>query len=146
MCDPMISSTSVQDVVDQLARDPLPHIVLLKHLLAYPEHVRVHRVVDGAGAATLVLLEARVSPYDRETYPKAAVAAFISSGHPALTAPSHRRRGLGARVVRTALAELAERGLIPRYQVEAHNTPSIGLAETVGPTPFLTIVHYAHHC
>ena len=260
----MISSTSVPDVVDELARDPLPQIVLLKHLWAYPEHVRAHRVVDGASAATLVLLEARVSPYDRETYPKAAVAAFISSDHPALTAlllshvpcgvgivfklsrdadlapvrsqfaverrtafvsftstgaveptpgvrittepddatlhlfetqghdpsllrpllrsgkafacvlercggtlstciafeifgrvwevggvvtaPSHRRRGLGARVVRTALAELAQRGLIPRYQVEAHNTPSIGLAEAVGLSSFLTIVHYAHHC
>jgi ribosomal protein S18 acetylase RimI-like enzyme len=255
---------SVHDVVDELARDPLPHIVLLKHLLAYPEHVRVHRVADGRGAATLVVLDAQVSPYDRETYPTAAVAAFISSDHPALTAsllshiprgvgivfklsrdadvapvksqfaverrtafvsftstgavepaagvrittepddatlelfeaqghgrswlqpllrsgrafacvlerggdtlsacvafeiygrvwelggvvtaPSHRRRGLGARVVRTALAALAERALVPRYQVEAHNKASIGLASVVGLAPFLTIVHYAHEC
>jgi len=243
---------------------PLRNIVLLKHLQAYREHVRVHRVADATGAATLVLLDAAASAYDRETYPRAAVAAFISSEHPALTAallshvprgvgivfklsreadltpvqsqfsverrtafvsltstgavepaadvritaepddatlelfetqghdwswlrprlrsgrafacvlegggdtlsayiafeiygrvwevggvvtaPSHRRRGLGARVVRTALAELAGRGLVPRYQVEEHNTPSIGLAAAVGLAPFLTIVHYAHDC
>jgi ribosomal protein S18 acetylase RimI-like enzyme len=260
----MTTRTSLQDVVDDLARDPLRHIVLLKHLLAYPEHVSVHRVAAAAGAATLVLLEASVSPYDRETYPRAAVAAFISSDHPALTAsllshiprgvgivfklsrdvdvapvqsqfaverrtafvsftstgaveraagvriptepadatlelfeaqgherswlrpmlrsgrafacvlerggdtlsacvafeiydrvwevggvvtaPSYRRRGLGARVVRTAFAELAERALTPRYQVEAHNKASIGLARAVGLAPFLTIVHYAHAC
>lgn len=260
----MTLHSSVQDVVDELAREPLRHIVLLKHLLAYPEHVRVHRVADGAGAATLVLLDMSISPYDRETYPKAVVAAFISSDHPALTAsllahvprgvgivfklsreadvapvashfaierrtafvsftatgafappagvrittepddaalelfetqghdrswlrpllrsgrafasvlerdgdtlsaclafeiygqvwevggvvtaPSHRRRGLAARVVGTALAALSERALIPRYQVEARNTASIGLASAVGLAPFLTIVHYAHNC
>jgi len=258
------SHTAVQDVVDELARDPLRHIVLLKHLLAYPEHVRIHRVSDATGAATLVVLEASASPYDRQTYPRAALAAFISSDQPGLTASlmshvprgvgvvfklsreadlapvrmhfaverrtafvsftsagaverdadvrvttdpgdanlelfahqghdrswlepllrrgrafacvmarggetlsacvafenygpvwevggvvtalSHRRRGLAARVVRSALAELAERALIPRYQVEAHNKASIGLARSVGLAPFLTIVHYAHDC
>jgi RimJ/RimL family protein N-acetyltransferase len=63
-----------------------------------------------------------------------------------VTAASLRRRGFGARVVRTALAELAERALIPRYQVEAHNKASIALAKAVGLAPFLTIVHYAHAC
>ncbi len=77
--------SSVQDVIDELARDPLPHIILLKQLLAYPEHVKVHRISDSTGAATLVLLETSVSSYDRETYPRAAVAAFIASDHPELT-------------------------------------------------------------
>ena len=63
-----------------------------------------------------------------------------------VTAPEHRRKGLGARVVRAALAELSRRGLAPRYQVEEHNTASIGLANSVGLTPFLTITHYAHGC
>ena len=45
-----------------------------------------------------------------------------------VTAPAHRRKGLGARMVRTALAELGERGLKPRYQVEEHNTASIALS------------------
>jgi GNAT superfamily N-acetyltransferase len=256
--------TPRQEIVDELARDPLRHIVLLKHLLAYPEHVRIHRVSNAAGAATLVAVEAAVSPYDRQTYPRAAVAAVISSDHPTLTtsllpyiprgvgvvfklsqaadlppiqsqftvkrrtafvsftssgtdgsaagvrittepsdatlrlvaaqghdeswlrpllpngrafacvlerggnilsaclafenyrpvwevggvvtAPRHRRKGLGAQVVRAALAELSRRALIPRYQVEVHNKPSIGLAKAVGLTPFLTITHYAHDC
>jgi hypothetical protein len=33
---------------------------------------------------------------------------------------------------------------MPRYQVEEHNKASIGLAQSVGLTPFLTIEHYAH--
>jgi GNAT superfamily N-acetyltransferase len=256
--------TPHQEIVDELARDPLRHIVLLKHLLAYPEHVRIHRVSAAAGTATLVALETSVSPYDRQTYPRAMVAAFISSDHPTLTAsllsyvprgvgvvfklsraadlppiqsqftvkrraafvsftssgtegsalgvritkePSdailrlfeaqghdetwlrpllrsgkafacvlehrgdvlsaclafenyrpvwevggvitaspHRRKGFGARVVRAALAELSQRALVPRYQVEVQNKPSIGLAKAVGLAPFLTITHYAHDC
>jgi ribosomal protein S18 acetylase RimI-like enzyme len=63
-----------------------------------------------------------------------------------VTAPSHRQKGFGARVVRTVLAELTKRGLVSRYQVEEHNTASIRLAESVGLTRFLTIVHYAHEC
>ncbi|MGH2625073.1 MAG: GNAT family N-acetyltransferase, partial [Anaerolineales bacterium] len=62
------------------------------------------------------------------------------------TAPAHRRRGLGARVVRMAIAELAHRGLRPRYQAEEHNMASIRLARSAGLTPFLTVVHYAHNC
>lgn len=256
---------AVQDAIDELAGGPLRHIVLLKQLLVYPEHVTIHRASGPEGAATLALLDASVSPYDRQTYPRAALAAFISSDHPKLTeslmpkvprgvgivfklsrdadlapvhqhflverrtafqsftsagpfepdpgvyittrppgdavsqlfeaqghdrawfepllrsgrafacvlargsdtlsacfafenfgrlwevggvvtAPSHRRRGLGTRVVRTALAALTERGLAPRYQVEVHNEASVGLARSVGLAPFLTITHYAHEC
>lgn len=258
----MIQSVALQDAVDVLARDPLRNIVLLKQLLAYPEHVRVHRVSGAEGAATLVTLETSVSSYDRQAYPRAALAAFITSDHPELTAallsplprgvgivfklsreadlapvqsqfpverrtafisftadggweadpgveissrpgdrpfalfeaqgherawleplsrggkafactlrqgdevhaacfafenygtvwevggvvtaPAHRRQGLGARVVRRALAELATRGLTPRYQVEARNEASIRLARSIGLAPFLTIVHYEH--
>ena len=260
----MMPLTSVQDVVDELARDPLRHIVLLKQLLAHPEHVKIYRLSESTGAATLVVLDVSVSPYDRQTYPRATVAALISSDRPELTAslmshvprgvgvvfklsreadlapvelqfaverrmafvsftstgtfeqaasvrittdpgdttlrlfeaqghgrswlepllrsgkafacvlerdgetlsaciafenygpvwevggvitvPSHRGRGLGRSVVRTALAKLSERALIPRYQVEEHNKASIGLAQSVGLAPFLTIVHYAHEC
>ena len=59
-----------------------------------------------------------------------------------VTDPAHRRKGFGARVVRTALAEIAKRGLKPRYQVEEDNIASIALARSVGLTPFLTITHY----
>ena len=250
--------------MSDLARDPLRNIVLLKQLLAFPEHVEVHRASGAGGAATLVSLQTSASPYDREAYPAASVAAFITSDRPALTAslmphvprgvgvvfkldreadvpaieahfplarrtafvsftsangadrnagvdvttdpddtafelfttqghdrawlepllssgkafacvlrsggatrsaciayenygpvwevggvvtaPSHRRQGLGARVVGTALAELARRKLAPRYQVEEGNAASIQLARSVGLAPFLTITHYAHGC
>lgn len=256
--------TSIEDVTAELAREPLRHVVLLKQLLAYPRDVTVHRATGPEGAATLVALQTAASPYDRQAYPGATVAAFIESDHPRLTASlmprvptgvgivfklsseadravvesrfavtrrtafisftsgdgaepddgvrltsspdaaafalfetqghdrtwlepllrsgrafaamlerdgetlsaciafescgpvwevggvvtlsSQRRRGLGARVVATALAELARRGLAPRYQVEERNQPSIRLAQSVGLTPFLTIVHYAHQC
>jgi GNAT superfamily N-acetyltransferase len=260
----MTPLTTAPAVIEALARDPLRHIVLLKQLVAYPAHVKVHRVSGAAGTATLVALDTSVSSYDRHAYPKAGIAAFISSDHPELTAslmshvprgvgivfklsseadlaavashfpvarrtafvsftsaggsppgpgvqvtsapsdaalrmfetqghdqawlrlllgggkafacvlerggdavsaclayenygavwevggvvtaPSHRRQGLGKLVVRTALAQLAGRGLAPRYQVEEHNTASIALARSVGLAPFLTIVHYAHAC
>ena len=93
----MAPPVSVRHVVDELARDPLPNIVLLKHLLAYPQHSRVHRVSDAAGAATLVVLDASVSSYDRKACPGAAFVVLISSDHPDLTAQlmCHVPRGVG---------------------------------------------------
>jgi ribosomal protein S18 acetylase RimI-like enzyme len=256
----MTFAISIDSAIEELARDPLRHVVLLKQLLAYPGHVKPYRASDCAGSAILLALEASASAYDRQTYPEADIVALLSSDHPSLTAsllsclprdvgivfklsrgadlppietkfsvarrtafvsftssgvaapdaqvrvtvtpgeaafqmfetqgherswvesmlatdrafacvleqesdtasvclvyenwnpvwevggvvtsPEHRRMGLGARVVRTALAELGERGLKPRYQVEEHNTASIALARSVGLAPFLTIVHY----
>lgn len=258
----MSTPAAIQDAIDRLARDPLPNIVLLKQLLAYPMHVQVHEVSGPEGAAVLIVLDTAASPYDRQAYPTAAIAAFVASDHPSLTAalmariplgvgivfklskeadlgpleahftvarrtafvsftsgvrfepipgvqissvpsdaafrlfetqghdrpwlrpllrqgrafasvaerdgetlaacfafenfgpvwevggvvtaPAHRRKGLGTRVVRTVLAELAKRGLAPRYQVEEHNTASLALARSVGLVPFLTITHYSH--
>ena len=79
------------EVVRRLERQPLRNIVLLKHIEAFPGHVSVAQVSDGADTATLVLLDTTASTYDRETYPQAAFAALISSDHPRLT-----RRLLGA--------------------------------------------------
>jgi RimJ/RimL family protein N-acetyltransferase len=59
-----------------------------------------------------------------------------------VTSPQHRRRGLASRVVRTALAELQRRSLIPRYQVNEDNLPSIRLARSVGLHQFLQLTHY----
>lgn len=262
--EPSSERTSVQDVADDLARDPLRNIVLLKQLLAYRKQVRVRQVSGPEGMATLVELDTAFSLWDRQVYPKADITAFVSSDHPKLIVPliahlprgagivfklcqeadvvpvqtqfsierrtafmsftaagsfvpdsdvrttsvpseaayqlfesqghdrgwlepllvagkafacvlehdglplsaclafenysqiwevggvvtiaSRRKRGLGARVVRTALARLSEDGLVPRYQVEEHNEASIGLARSVSLTPFLTITHYAHEC
>jgi len=79
------------EVIRRLERQPLRNIVLLKHIEAFREHVSVAQVCDGSDTATLVLLNATASPYDRETYPQAALAALISSDHPRLT-----RRLLGS--------------------------------------------------
>lgn len=94
------------EVVDRLERRPLRNIVLLKHIEAFREHVSVAQVCDGPDTATLVLLDTTGSPYDRETYPQAALAALISSDHPCLT-----RRLLGSvPAERTIVFKLASDG------------------------------------
>ena len=256
----MSFAISTKSAIEELARDPLRHVVLLKQLLAYPDHVKAYRASGDGKSAILLALEASASAYDRQAYPAADIVAFISSDHADLTAallaclprdvgivfklsreadlrpletkfsvarrtafisftsderlepesevrvttapggaafrmfetqgheqawvrslletgrafacvleeggdaasaclvyenwgpvwevggvvtvPAHRRKGLGARVVRAALAELAQRGLKPRYQVEETNTASIALAQSVGLAPFLTITHH----
>ncbi|TWT10820.1 GNAT family N-acetyltransferase [Reyranella sp. CPCC 100927] len=60
------------------------------------------------------------------------------------TPPEHRGQGLAARVVRTALAELERRQLIPRYQVHEENVPSVRLAQSIGLDQFLQITHFLH--
>ncbi len=260
----MRSAPDLRAIIDHLVGDPLRNVVLLKQLRAYRGHVTAHRTAGPLGVATLVVLDTSVSPYDRQAYPGAAIAAFIASDDPRLTAellqhlpvgvgivfklsheadlapvagrfpverrtafvsftsteereldagaaittvpdddafalletqgherawlepllaagnafacvlqldrrvaavcfafenhgpvwevggvvtaPADRRKGLGARVVRTALAELSRRRLVPRYQVEEHNVASIRLAHSIGLRPFLTITHYAHGC
>ena len=84
--DPMTTLLSVGDAIAALANEPLRHIVLLKQLLAYPDHVRIHRASGAAGAATLVALDVSASSYDRQAYPGAVLAAFVSSDDPDLTA------------------------------------------------------------
>jgi RimJ/RimL family protein N-acetyltransferase len=56
--------------------------------------------------------------------------------------PEHRGRGHARRAVRAALAELARRKLISRYQVEEANIASIRLATALGMTRFLTLTHF----
>ena len=58
-----------------------------------------------------------------------------------VTRSDRRREGLAGRVVATALAVLAERGLIARYHVADGNTASIALAERLGLQRFLTLTH-----
>lgn len=60
------------------------------------------------------------------------------------TPPEHRGQGLAARVVRTALAELERRHLLPRYQVHEENVPSVRLAQSIGLDQFLQITHFLH--
>lgn len=257
--------TSRAETVRELEREPLRNVVLLKHLAAFPDRTTAHRVTGKEGSATLVLVGAEESAYDRDTYPDAAWVALVGSDHPTLTArlidhvprgagvvfklsadgdrdavaarfavepqarflsytardgarfdrdpevlvmddpgddamalfeaqghargwlrpllaagvafacilhgrdgrpasvcfafENHGRvwevggvftpgllrgQGLARRAVQTALAVLRERGLAPRYQVDAGNRPSIALAEGIGLRRFLTISHYLH--
>ena len=59
-----------------------------------------------------------------------------------VTPEPHRGLGFASRVVRSALAELQRRGLVPRYQVNEANRASIRLAESVGLRLFLQLTHF----
>lgn len=259
----MESALARTQFIDDLEREPLRNVVLLKQLVAFPEHTTGYRATNHAGvAAHLVVVDARTSSYDRETYPTAARVALISSNDAAMTArvidvlprdrgivfklasavdrkvvasrfpierkaafhsftagskferdadvhtgndPSDmaiglleaqghfrdwllpllrsdrafvcninaggelasicmafesygrvwevggvvtpepfRGRGFAGRVVRTALAVLSERALIPRYQVNGHNHASLSVARKTGLQHFLTLEHHLY--
>ncbi|CAH1192203.1 hypothetical protein PAECIP111892_00885 [Paenibacillus auburnensis] len=61
------------------------------------------------------------------------------------TAEAGRRKGLAARVVRTALHHTLQRGYIPRYQVQDSNMASIRLAEAVGLTLAVKLEHWINY-
>ena len=58
------------------------------------------------------------------------------------TEGQHRRQGLARKVVTAALAYLAGRKLIPRYQVRSDNVESAQLALSVGLREFIQIDHW----
>ncbi|WP_310828786.1 GNAT family N-acetyltransferase [Paenibacillus pedocola] len=61
------------------------------------------------------------------------------------TAEAGRRKGLAARIVRTALHHTLQRGYTPRYQVQDTNTASIRLAEAVGLTLAVKLEHWMNY-
>ncbi|MFO1079604.1 MAG: GNAT family N-acetyltransferase [Reyranellaceae bacterium] len=80
-----MAELTIAAALERLADQPLRNLVLLKHLMAYPDHVVAHGVDGPEGSATLVLLDARASAYDRVAYPEARHVAFVTSDHPRLT-------------------------------------------------------------
>lgn len=72
-------------IIGRLAAESLENVVLLKHLTAYPKATRALAAMEGGKTATLVLLDAADSPYDRATYSDAAVVAFLASESEALS-------------------------------------------------------------
>ncbi|MGD9885310.1 MAG: GNAT family N-acetyltransferase [Reyranella sp.] len=130
----MTTLLSVRDAIDVLAAEPLRHIVLLKQLLAYPDHVQVHRASGAAGTAMLVALDVSASAYDRQTYPRAAVAAFVSSDDPDLTASLLRTlpRNVGIVFKLSREADLAP--VAARFAVE-RRTAFISFTSTGGCEP-----------
>jgi len=70
---------------------------------------------------------------EQDRHPRAVCLAFqnhrrIWEVGGVVTPVQHRGQGLASRVVRSSLAELRRRGLVPRYQVNEGNLPSIRLA------------------
>lgn len=72
-------------ILSRLRKTKLRHAVILKYYLALPGHTKMVQVTEDDSSATLLLLDADASPYDRETYPDAQTIAFIVSDHPTLT-------------------------------------------------------------
>jgi RimJ/RimL family protein N-acetyltransferase len=80
-----------------LRRDPLKHAVLLKYLLATPG-AQLHQIVRGDLSCNLLLIDPKLSSYDRRTYPEATAAVLIASDDPALTRELMRVVPRGERV------------------------------------------------
>lgn len=84
---------------------------------------------------------------ERDHEPRSVCLAFQNHRHiwevgGVVTPAQHRGQGLASRVVRTSLAELQRRGLVPRYQVNEDNLPSIRLATSTGLRQFLQLTHF----
>jgi ribosomal protein S18 acetylase RimI-like enzyme len=104
-------------------------------------HKQLMRIVTHA-PQVLQPLERNVVLLKRITaFPDDTNAYLVESIGGVVPSPSHRSLGLGSRVVQAALAELARRGLLARYQVGEDNLTSIGLARSIGMTQFLTLTH-----
>jgi GNAT superfamily N-acetyltransferase len=68
----------LEEVLALLRRDLLSNIVPLKMMAAYPTEARCR----AAGEAALVLLPARVSPFDRQMYPGVHTVVMLSGSDP----------------------------------------------------------------
>lgn len=84
---------------------------------------------------------------DHDSEPRSVCLAFQNHRNiwevGGVVAPTqHRGQGLASRVVRSALAELQRRRLVPRYQVNEDNLPSIRLALSIGLRQFLRLTHF----
>lgn len=106
------------EIIAALSRDPMRHIVLLKHLQAYPQHVTAHRVEGPQGAATLVALDTGASAYDRQAYPKAALAVLIASDHPDLTAALLGQVPRGTGIVFKLASETDRQAVATQFAIE----------------------------
>lgn len=117
----MIAIRDRGEIVGRLGADPLGNVVLLKHLQAYPQHTRAFQRRSSSGFATLVLLDAAASDYDRKTYPTAAHAALIRSDHAALTEALLAELPVDGGIV-FKLCSAAERDIVQRRYPLARRT------------------------
>jgi hypothetical protein len=104
-----------------LRRYILHIIVPLKMLHAHANSLCCHMVEHGSYAGVLLLVPSATSAWDAVHYPMTELVAFLAADDRAK--PKLRRQRLGRRVVESALAELADDGLWPRYQMQKTTTP-----------------------
>lgn len=128
-------------IIARLAADPLENVVLLKHLTAYPEATRALSAAEGGENATLVLLDAAASPYDRATYPEADVVAFLASDSEVLSGHLLRHVPLGGGAV-FKLAREADRaalaGMLATTRTTAFHSFTAAVAHERDPSVRVT--------
>jgi RimJ/RimL family protein N-acetyltransferase len=150
-------SIPVADAIAVLASAPLRNMVLLKQLMAYPAHVRVHRATGAEGGATLVALDTAASAYDREAYPQARLAAFIASDHPHLTASLLPALPRGTGIVFKLASEADLEPVAASFAVARHTAflsftangarqpaPDVGITTAPGDAAFRMLEQQGH--
>ena len=73
------------EVMAYLLRDTLKHIVHLKALAAYAQHIRSHYFSHGSAAGVLFVYPTKVTTYESVTYPQTQHVVLISSDSPSIT-------------------------------------------------------------
>ena len=81
----MPAASHQPEVTAYLLRDALKHIVHLKALSAYSQHIRSHYFSHGSSAGVLFLYPTRVTTYESVKYPETQYVVLISSDSPSIT-------------------------------------------------------------
>jgi RimJ/RimL family protein N-acetyltransferase len=114
---------SINDHRTQLAllrRDPLKHAVILKYLLSTPGAV-LHQIVRGTRSASLLLLDPRLTSYDRRAYPEATASVLLASDDPVLTRELMDRVPSGERTFFRLPSEADRAVVAERFALERRN-------------------------
>lgn len=73
------------EILAYLTQNTLKHIVHLKMLSVYPQHIESHYFTDGSAAGLLLLLPTSVTTYDAVTYPETQYVVLIAADTPSVT-------------------------------------------------------------
>ena len=114
---------SINDHRTQLAllrRDPLKHAVILKYLLSTPG-AALHQIVRGDRSASLLLLDPRLTSYDRRAYPEATASVLLASDDPVLTRELMDRVPSGERTFFRLPSEADRAVVAERFALERRN-------------------------
>lgn len=124
----------------QTSIDPSDEVIALLELQGHPQHWLLPVLRSGRAFICKIDIGGKLA---------SVCVAFQSYGRVwevggVVTPERFRGRGLAGRVVRTALAVLSERALIPRYQVNGDNHASLSVARKAGLKHFLTLEHHLY--